>query len=346
MMFYSKLLLQIWKLLVKRSFRRITEIRTYTAMSELNKHFETVKTPLLAAGMVSAVGALTLRLDQYLGHRNVVDESGNELDFFVHERPQADTTLVLLGGLCMTGEHVAQRFDRQLSDNVNLVSPIYAPNGLNTGLLFDRLFDEVEKTNPRHIKIAGLSMGGLLSWDWLDHGLKTGRRETVEKVSEVALRGVPAEQRAIRTAPRMLLNTVNKHGYSYALDHSRPLLKRWNCVSLLEASPATIVQQCRYLADRHDSAPSVLPERIVFLRANVPDPIVKEDTAVACLERRLGRSIEQAVDTSYNQSSHIPTDQQSVRFMLYQLGIAKQLPAEEQVLAAPLPHTAYYPAAA
>lgn len=314
-------------------------------MSELNKHFETVKNPLLAAGMVSAVGALTLKLDRYFGRRSITDESGTDLGFFIDERPEAETTLVLLGGLCMMGKHVAQRYASELADDVNLVSPIYASNGFNKELLFDRLYEEVEKTNPKKIMVAGLSMGGLLPWDWLSYGLETGHADTVEKVSAAVLRGVPADQKAIRPAPRMLLNTVSRRGYSYALDHGRPLLKRWNCVSLLEATPVTIAQQCRYLASRHDTVPSVLPEQIVFVRGNAPDPVVDEDVAVASLERRLGQPIEQAIDISFNKSSHVPTDQQSVRFMLSQLGIAKPV-HEKQVASLPLPQLTYQPVAA
>lgn len=316
-------------------------------MSELlNKHLETVKTPLVTAGLVSMLGAITFKADQYFGTRKAMETAGADLDFYIDQKPGADKTLVLLGGLCMTGDRLARSYAAELTDDVNLLSPIYGSNGFDAKDLFEKLYHEVEKTKPKEIIIAGLSMGGLLAFDWVGHGLRTGRSDTVSKVSESIVRGVPASAKAIRPAPRLLLHTASKVGYSYALEQSRPLLKHWDCVSLLEASPVTIVQQCRYLSKDHSGSLPNFPGNITFVRGASADPIVNEDIAVNNLEQRLHKPITQAIDSEYLSSAHVPTDRHSIRFMLAQLGIARQ-PAEElTVQPTPLLQTQYYPAAA
>lgn len=323
MVFYKLLSRFDFKALAKRFSWAYTKNRTSAAMSELNKHIETIKGPLLTAGVVSMLGAITFKADQYLGTKKALETSGADLDFYTTEKPGADKMLVLLGGLCMSGTHVAERYANELADDVDLISPMYGSNGFNHTELFDKLYEQLDAAQPKEIMVAGLSMGGLLACDWLNYGAKNNRKDITDKVSSLVVRGVPASNRAIRPGPRMLLNTASRLGYSYALEQGRPLLKRWNCVSIMEATPATIVQQCRYLTSRHAEPLEIVPAQVTFVRGGRADPVVDEAIAISAMEQRLGRPIEQAIDTDYQQAAHIPTDRQSVRFMLNQLGIAK-----------------------
>lgn len=307
-----------------RFHRRINRFEGIKTMLE-NKHGEIPKQPLLAAGIISAVGAVAagaLKLDHYFGSRGI-DNSESDPDFVIDHKPKADKTLVLLGGLCMHTDTVAERYKSQLADDTNLVAPIFPENCFDPKSIFERTFEHVEKTNPKQIYIAGLSMGGLLGWDWLAHGLETGRDEIVSKVSGVVARGTPFGKDAIRFAPRMLLNTVSRLGYSYTLDHGRALLKGWNCKSLMEANPAKVVPQCRYLAGNHAGQLPFTPPHIVFIRGSKSDPIVNEGAAIKALEQLTGRPVELAVDQENKKAEHAPTDKKSAWFMLNQLGIAK-----------------------
>lgn len=323
MMFFRDFFNAAKQLIAMFSPTAYTKSRTRSTMSELNKHIETIKVPLLTAGVASLVGALTIKADQYFGFRQAHSERGPELDLSIVERSNASKTLVLLGGLCMNGEELAEHYKEELDDNVNLVSPIYDSNGFDGPSLFEQLYDQLDKSPTDEIMIAGLSMGGLIAWDWLDYGIKNGKQDITDKVSHVILRGVPVSTKSIRPGPRLLLNTVQRMGYSYALDHSRPLLKRWNCVSLLKATPAAVVEQCRYLAGPHISNFDFTPEKVTFLRGGLPDPVVDERIAIDTLQQNLNHPINEVIDTEYMYPTHAPTDKQSVRFMLDQLGIAK-----------------------
>lgn len=300
-----------------------TKARTRSTMSELNKHLETIKGPLLTAGIASAIGAITFKADQYFGSKSAHNEHGPDLDLSIIERPNATKTLVLLGGLCMNGEELAAQYQEELAGDVNLISPVYDSNGFDGPSLFEQLYEQLDRSPTDDIVIAGLSMGGLIAWDWLDYGIKNGKQDITDKVSHVILRGVPVSPKSIRPGPRLLLNTVQRLGYSYALDHSRPLLKRWNCVSLLKATPAAIVEQCRYLAGPHTSNFDFSPDKVTFVRGALPDPVVDEQIAINTLQQRLSRPINEAIDTDHMRPTHAPIDTQSVRFMLAQLGIAK-----------------------
>lgn len=324
MVFYKRMIQKIFALFAKHRSGAYTKDRTRSTMSELNKHLETIKVPLLTAGIASAIGAITFKADQYLGAKKAHSEHGPDLDLCITERQNAKSTLVLLGGLCMNGEELASQYRDELADTVNLVSPVYDTNGFDGPALFEQLYDQLAKTPTDKIMIAGLSMGGLIAWDMIDYGVKNGRQNITDKVSDVILRGVPVCPKAIRPGPRLLLNTVQRLGYSYALDQSRPLLKRWNCVSLLRATPAAIVEQCRYLAGPHIDSPAFTPDRVTFIRGALPDPVVDETVAINTLRRRLGRPVAEVVDTEYLLPTHAPIDSQSVRFMLQQLGIAKR----------------------
>lgn len=316
-------------------------------MSELNKHIETIKGPLLTAGVASVLGALTFKADQYFGSKRAHSEHGPELDLCITERPGANKTLVLLGGLCMNGEELAAQYQEELADDVNLISPVYDSNGFDGPSLFEQLYDRLDKTPPTEIVVAGLSMGGLIAWDWLDYGAKNGKQDIADRVSHVILRGVPVSPKSIRPGPRFLLNTVQRLGYSYALDHSRPLLKRWDCVSLLRATPAAIVEQCRYLAGPHMNSVDSSPEHVTFVRGALPDPVVDETIAINTLQQRLGRPVDEVVDTQYFHPTHAPTDKQSIRFMLEQLGIAKKSEKEsDEASHIPTIRSDYYSTAA
>lgn len=304
-----------------------------------NKYSEIPKQPLVAAGIISAVGVVAAgirKLDGYLGSRGI-DASENDPDFVIDYKPDADKTLVLLGGLCMHTDEVANNFQSQLADDTNLVAPIFPETCFDPKTIFEKTFQHLEKTNPKQVFIAGLSMGGIMGWDLLEYGLQTGRNTIVENTAGLVTRGTPFGKDAIRFAPRMLLNTVSRLGYSYTLDHGRALLRGRNCDSLIEASPAKVVPQCRYLAGNHASTLPVIPERIVFVRGAKPDPIVNENVAIRAFERKLGRPIEQAVDDRSVKSEHAPTDKRSAWFMLNQLGIAKP---EVQAVPALLPQAA------
>ena len=331
MVFNMQFVYKITRIVAKYFNRAYIRSRTSEAMSELNKHLETIKGPLLTAGIASAIGAINFKADQYFGSKSAHSEHGPELDLAITERLGATKTLVLLGGLCMNGEELASQYQKELADDVNLITPVYDSNGFDGPSLFEQLYDQLDNTPTDDIVIAGLSMGGLIAWDMIDYGIKNGRQDTTEKISHVILRGVPVCPKSIRPGPRLLLNTVQRLGYSYALDHSRPLLRRWNCVSLLKATPAAIVEQCRYLAGPHTNNLESLPDQVTFVRGVLPDPVVDESIAIGTLQRQLGRPVHEVIDSEYLLPVHAPTDRQSVRFMLEQLGIAKshtqQIPA-------------------
>jgi hypothetical protein len=329
----------IYSLLVLRFFWRITGFKSIKAMLEY-KH-EIPKQPFVAAGIISAAGALAagaLKLDRYFGSRGIAEEQ-SEPEFLIDLKPDADKTLILLGGLCMNTENVAKRYRSELADDTNLVAPLFPEKSFDPESLFEKTYQHVEATAPQEIKIVGLSMGGLLGWDWLDYGLKTGRRELVEKVTDIGLWGTPVGKDAIRFAPRMLLNTVSRLGYSYTLDHGRSLLKGWNCKSLMEAHPAKVVPQCRYLASNHAGPLSITPARIVFVMGAIPDPIVNEEVAARAQEQKTGRSIERAIYTDMERAEHAPTSKKAAWFMLNQLAVAKPLPQAQA-------HTQFLPQAA
>lgn len=334
MTFNKQFIYKAMKIIAKYLGRAYTRTRTSEAMSELNKHIETIKGPLLTAGIASAIGAITFKADQYFGSKSAHSEHGPELDLAITERSGATKTLVLLGGLCMNGEELALQYQNELADDVNLITPVYDSNGFDGPSLFEQLYDQLDSTPTDDIVIAGLSMGGLIAWDMIDYGIKNSRQDTTEKISHIILRGVPVCPKSIRPGPRLLLNTVQRLGYSYALDHSRPLLKRWNCVSLLKATPAAIVEQCRYLAGPHINNPDFLPGKVTFVRGALPDPVVDESIAIATLQQQLGCPVNEVIDTEYLRPVHAPTDRQAVRFMLEQLGIAKR--STEQILATTL----------
>jgi hypothetical protein len=312
--------------LAKRLLGRITGSKGIKAMLE-NKH-EIPKQPLVAAGIISAVGALAagaIKLDRYFGSRGISEDSENTPDFVIEHKPEADKTLVLLGGLCMKIDEVAERYSSQLADDTNLIAPIFPETSFNPQVIFERTFRQLEATQPKEILIAGLSMGGYLGWDMLEYGVKTGRQELVEKVSGFSAWGTPFGKNAIRLAPRMLLNTVSRLGYSYTLDRSRSILIKQDYKSLMEAHPAKVVPQCRYLAGNHAGTLPITPDRIVFIRGAVPDPIVNEDAAAKALEHRAGQPIERVVNNESTRAEHAPTDKKSAWFMLNQLGIAKPI---------------------
>lgn len=336
-MILRKLLVSLWAPsgLVKSVLGRITSSKGIKAMLE-NK-YDIPKQPLVAAGIISAVGALAagaIRLDRYLGSRDITEDTAGP-DFYIDHKPGADKTLVLLGGLCMQTDAVAERYRSQLAEDTNLIAPIFPETNFNPQTIFERTFRQLEMTKPKEILIAGLSMGGNLGWDLLDYGVKTGRQELVEKVSGFGAWGTPFGKNAIRFAPRMLLNTVSRLGYSYTLDRSRSILINHDYKSLMDAHPAKVVPQCRYLAGNHAGSLQVTPEHIVFIRGALPDPIVNEDAAARALEQKAGRRIEQVVNTDSTRAEHAPTDKKSAWFMLNQLGIAKPV-AENQPLPMPL----------
>lgn len=321
-----------------RKRKRITRFEGIKAMLE-NKHGEIPKQPLLAAGIISAAGALAagaLKLDHYFGRRGI-DNTEIEPDFVIDHRSGSDQTLVLLGGLCMNTHSVAKNFRSQLADTTSLVAPVFPETCFDPEIIFEKTFEKIEQINPKEILIAGLSMGGIMACDWLEYGLKTGRQDIVERVSGIVTRGTPFGKDAIRFAPRMLLNTVSRLGYSYTLDHGRSLLKNFNCRSLIEANPAKVVPQCRYLAGNHTSPLVFAPERIIFVRGLHPDPIVDEKSAIKAFEKKVGRPVEQVVDNSSTKSEHAPTNRMSAWFMLDQLGIAKpkQASAPQQAILLP-----------
>lgn len=306
-----------------------------------NRNGEIPKQPLIAAGIISAVGALAagaLKLDHYLGSRGLkIDDADPE--FIIDYKPAADKTLILFGGLCMHTDEVAERYKSQLASDTNLIAPIFPETGFDPKSIYEKTLAHIEEINPSEIYIAGLSMGGLLGWDLIAHGLETGRKEIVERVKGVAVRGTPFGKDAIRFGPRMLLNTVSRLGYSYTLDRGRSLVKNQSYKSLLEASPAKVVPQCRYLAGNHANKISVVPEQIIYIRGELPDPIVSETTAARSFEHRIGKPVEMVVDHEFQLSEHAPTDKRSAWFMLNQLGIAKPVAAQQsqpQLLLPPL----------
>jgi hypothetical protein len=313
--------------LAKGFFGRITgtkHVNTKT-MQNPNKYNETLKQHILAAGIISAVGAVAagaLKLDQYLGSRDGIEDGLAEPELIVHH-PDKTKALVLLGGLCMSTNTVAKRFKSQLADDISLIAPIFPDTGFNPITVFERTYQKLEETNPDEVILAGLSMGGPLGWDWLDYGWQTGRQDLVKKVSTMALWGSPMDKCAIRPGPRSLISMVETLGYSYILNHSRPLLRRWNLNSIANAPSAKIVPQCKYLAGKHAGELPVTPDRVVWFRGMLPDPVVNEDRSIKILEQKLGFKVEQIVDQSSTRKEHVPTNKRAIWFMLSQLGIAK-----------------------
>lgn len=314
--------------LAKHLLKRITKVRSVKTqkMQNSNEHEESLKHHLIAVGVISAVGAVAagaLKLDQYLGNRDITEDVIAEPELIFHHQADKTKALVLLGGLCMNTGNVAKRCKSQLADNVSLIAPIFPDTGFNPTTIFEKTYRKLEETNPDEVILAGLSMGGPLSWDWLDYGWQTGRQDLVKKVSTMAFQGSPMNKSAIRPGPRSLINMVEMLGYSYMLNRTRPLLRRWNLNSIANAPSTKIVPQCIYLAREHAGRLPETPERVVWFRGMLPDPIVNEDRSIKILEQKLGRKVEQIVDTAVTQKEHVPTDKRALWFMLSQLGIAK-----------------------
>jgi hypothetical protein len=295
-------------------------------MQNPNRHSETLRQQILTAGIISAVGAVAagmIKLDQYMGTRDATEDAQADPEIIFHDQPDGDTTLVLLGGLCMGTNNIAKRCKSQLANGVSLVAPIFPDTGFNPVTIFEKTYQKLEETKPSKVILAGLSMGGPLGWDWLQYGLNTGRQELVEKVSSMGLCGSPMDKSAIRLGPRTLVKMVDVLGYSYTLNRSRPLLRRWNLNSIANAPSTKIVPQCKYLAGNHAGKLPIMPGRVVWIRGMLPDPVVDEDRSISILEQKLGAKVEQIVNKAWVLSEHVPTGKPSLRFMLEQLGIAK-----------------------
>lgn len=283
--------------------------------------YERIPQPIIAASLASSIGLLAasaLRIDQRLGRSEIVTEQSNP-EFIVTNKSNADRTIVLLGGLCMNTESLGKRFAKQLPDDTNLVSPIFPKACFNPEQIFEETLRHTESTKPRDVIIAGFSMGGLLGLDLMNYGTQTGKTDVINNVSHFISRGTPFSNNAIRPGPRLLLQLADKMGYSYTLNHGRSLLKKWDCKSLIEANPATVVPQCHYLASKHAAQLEYLPERITYITGNTPDPIVNETTSIAALNTIVGRPVEIMTDPGNHDAQHAPTDGRSIRFMLDQL---------------------------
>jgi hypothetical protein len=295
-------------------------------MQNPNRYGETLKQHIVTAGIISAVGALAagaLKLDQYLGNHVYTEDTEAEPEMVSHHDPDNDQTLVLLGGLCMRTDKVAKRCKSQLAHGVNFIAPILPDTGFNPPITHEKTWQEVERSNPKKILLAGISMGGPQGWDWLDYGLKTGRQDLVEKVTDWGMIGSPMDKSAVRPGPRALVNMVDRLGYSYILNHSRPMLRRWDLKSIANAPSTKIVPQCKYLAGKHAGQLPVMPKHVVYVRGIFPDPVVNEDRSIKILEQKLGFKVEQVVNDDWTHREHAPTDKASLWFLLSQLGVAK-----------------------
>lgn len=314
--------------IAKRLFGRITGARYVKSktMQNKNDYGETLRQHILTAGIISAVGALAagaIKFDQYLGTREVAEDTQAEPEMAFHHKPDNDRTLVLLGGLCMNTADLAKNCRSQLAEGVSLITPIYPETGFNPQIIFEKTYQKLEETNPKEVFVLGISMGGPMNWDLLAYGLKTGRQELVEKVSGWGMAGSPMDKKAIRFGPRTLVDMVHRRGYSYALNHSRPLLRRWNLDSIANAPSTKIVPQCMYLAGEHAGRLPISLKRVVYMRGMLPDTVVDEDRSITILEQKLGLTVEKVVNEAWTKRDHARTGKESLRFMLSQFGIAK-----------------------
>ncbi len=297
-------------------------------MDTPNKHAEFGRQQLLTVGLTSAVGALGmtvagLSLDHYMGKRGISLSETDEPEVITHTRETVHKTLVLMGGLCMGTQDVAGRFYSQLDEHVDLIAPIAPQSGFNPHRLFEKTYQKLEDGNPDEVLLLGLSMGGLLGWDFLRYGLEHGKDDMVARVSTMAFRATPIGKRAIRPGPRALLTSVGILGYSYMLDHhGRAFLQRRNFASVASAPASRVVPECKYLSRAHMEPLNTTPERLLWIRGRHPDPIIYEDVSIRALTAATGKAPEIHIDERSDRIAHMPTDRRSARFVLDAMGIA------------------------
>jgi len=310
--------------------KRITRYRYIKSkpMQNPDKHGESLKQHILTVAAISALGALAagaVRLDQYIGNHEVNEDTEAEPEMIFHHQAENDETLVLLGGLCMATDRMAKRCKTQLAPGVSLVAPIWPETGFNKKITLEKTWQHIEQTKPNKIHLGSISMGGPLGLDFLDHGLKSGRQELVEKVVNWGIIGSPMYLGAVRHGPRELVELVDRFGYSYVLNHSRPLLRRWNLNSIANAPSTKIVPQCKYLASQHAARLPIMPQRVLYVRGKKNDPVVDEDGSIKYLEQKHGLIVEQPLNEDWEESEHARTDKASLWFLLSQFGIAKPI---------------------
>lgn len=294
-------------------------------MLNSDKNSETAKNYFVTAGVMAAVGGAAtaaFRLDQYYGGRGIPEMPSTEPELFFQPRQDADKTLVLLGGFCMGTKGVAKRFNSQLADDVNLIAPIAPDVGFNPQTMFESTYRALEKTNTSKLYVAGLSMGGRLAIDFVNHGFRTGRQDFFKDYS-MAFRGSPMDKHCVRVMPRLLLDTIGLLGYSYTLDHARPILRRFSAKSAATAPITRVVEEGNYLLSDFDRTLPVRPKRVIWVRGMKPDPTINEDRSISLLQKDIGMAIEQYFDKDCTEPKHMPTNKRAAQFMLSKFDLVK-----------------------
>lgn len=288
-------------------FRRITEDRTPATMSELNKHIETIKAPLFAAGVL-ALGAAVV--NEYIeGGRNIATRR-TATELCTNDLVGAEATVIGFAGCMQKGEDTFDAL-RERTEGVNIIVPSlpeYRPDGrIDEEALCMKIIDRLIATKSHKPHIIADSRGILDAKKLIHFAHDTGASREFGGFGTVIANASPHDGEDITRSRNLLLNGAITFQHFRAPERIKPTFMKLARHAASADAPFTKIAveglSIRQ-APKVDRLPAIIDEFIYIHGLHDPTVLTKQAVKKFQLDAPEG-TFREYIDSSRGKGHHI-----------------------------------------